>query len=73
MFIFLQNKTTDNMVTKTYSAPLCEVRKSGLRASILAGSNNPTTRVVTGHDFSLGARQRVNTSGLDDGTKLFEY
>ena len=60
------------MVTKTYSAPLCEVRKSGLRASILAGSNNPTTQVVTGRDFGFGARQRVNTSILDEDTSLFE-
>ena len=34
------------MKVKNYSAPLCEVRKSGLRASILAGS-----QLTKGKDF----------------------
>jgi hypothetical protein len=45
------------MKIKNYSSPLCEVRKSGLRASILAGSN----QVVKGHDFEgegFSARER---------------
>ena len=40
-----------------YSAPLCEVRKSGLRASILAGS-----QVIKGHDMEFSARQRTVTA-----------
>lgn len=42
---------------KNYSAPLCEVRKSGLRASILAGS-----QVIKGHDLEFSARQRSGVS-----------
>ena len=42
---------------KNYSAPLCEVRKSGLRASILAGS-----QIIQGHDLEWGARQRTAVS-----------
>ena len=53
------------MVTKAYSAPLCEVRKSGLRASILAGSsadsrafNGTTSGKVTVPDMPIEARVR---------------
>ena len=42
---------------KNYSAPLCEVRRSGLRASILAGS-----QVIKGHDLEFSARQRGGVS-----------
>lgn len=51
---------------KNYSAPLCEVRKSGLRASILAGS-----QVIQGHDLEYGARQRNVTPTVTD-ERLFE-
>ena len=61
------------MNTKTYSAPLCEVRKTRVRMSILAGSNNTSNQVVTGRDFGFGARQRVNTSSINEDKTLFEY
>ena len=54
---------------KNYSAPLCEVRKSGLRASILAGSN----QVVQGHDFQgFGARERTATTPEASGRLPFQ-
>ena len=49
---------------KNYSAPLCEVRKSGLRASILAGS-----QVIKGHDLEFSARQRGGVSAPASETK----
>ena len=52
-----------------YSAPLCEVRKSGLRASILAGS-----QVIKGHDMEFSTRQRTTTDSESSGrSPLFEF
>jgi hypothetical protein len=48
-----------------YSAPLCEVRKSGLRASILAGS-----QVVKAKDFEgWNARKRSVDGVASDESK----
>lgn len=49
---------------KNYSAPHCEVSKAKLRASILAGSTNPTG--VGGHDLGWGdgARKRKVSAPL---------
>ena len=49
---------------KNYSAPLCEVRKSGLRASILAGS-----QIIKAHDLEFSARQRGDVSAPASETK----
>ena len=55
------------MKVKNYSAPLCEVRKSGLRASILAGS-----QLTKGKDFEgWGARKRsVDGVASDESEQL---
>ena len=48
------------MITKSYSAPRAEVRKTSIRASILAGSNKSGGAGVTGNDIQWedGARKR---------------
>ena len=48
------------MKTKIYSAPCAEVRKTSIRASILAGSNVNSGAGVTGNDipWDNGARKR---------------
>ena len=55
------------MNTKTYSAPLCEVRKTRVRMSILAGStadsrayNGTTNGKATVPDMPIEARGRLS-------------
>ena len=52
------------MKTKIYSAPCAEVRKTSIRASILAGSNKSGGAGVTGNDipWDNGARKRSTVS-----------
>ncbi len=55
------------MVKANYSAPRVEVRKSGLRASILAGS-----QVVTGKDLMF-ARERKGADAEEGETLPFAF
>ena len=55
------------MNTKTYSAPLCKVRKTSVRMSILAGSsadngayNGTTNGKATVPDMPIEARGRLS-------------
>lgn len=53
------------MKTKIYSAPCAEVRKTSIRASILAGSNVNSGAGVTGNDIPYGDARERSTVEVD--------
>ena len=53
------------MKTKIYSAPCAEVRKTSIRASILAGSNKSGGAGVTVSDMPFGDARERSTVSVD--------